>query len=63
MSVSLVHATISIDRLINASKDRVFSAWSDPAVRSQWGPPSDSEAIEFLKHDFRRGGMDVSLCG
>ena len=63
MTANIVHETISIDRLLSATKDQVFTAWSDPDARSQWGPPSDSEAIEFLEHDLRRGGMDVSMCG
>ena len=58
-----LHETITIDRLINASTEQVFSAWSDTTARTQWGPPSDTEAIKILESDFRRGGMDVSMCG
>ncbi len=60
---TLTHDTITIERTINASAQQVFNAWADPTARSQWGPPSDDEAIEFLENDFRVGGKDVSLCG
>jgi uncharacterized protein YndB with AHSA1/START domain len=60
---ALIHDTINIEKTINASTQQVFTAWTDPAARSAWGPPSDDEAIEFLESDFRVGGRDVSLCG
>ena len=63
MSEPLIHDTIAISRTINASVKRVFSAWEDPKARSQWGPPSDDEALEFLENDFRVGGLDVHRCG
>ncbi len=61
--VQVTHDTITIQRNIDASKATVFTAWSNPEARVQWGPPSDSEAIEYLETDFRVGGMDVSRCG
>lgn len=63
MSDLLVHETIAISRRIKASPDAVFSAWQSPKARSQWGPPSVDEAIQFLETDFRVGGRDISLCG
>lgn len=63
MMPNATHETIRISRRINASPEQVFSAWADPVARAQWGPPSDDEAIEFLEHDFRVSGKDVSLCG
>ena len=63
MSDPLIHDTIVISKTINASVEQVFSAWEDPKARSQWGPPSDDEALEFLENDFRVGGRDVHQCG
>ena len=63
MNDALVHDTIMITKIINAPAERIFSAWEDPAARSQWGPPSDDEAIEFLENDFRVGGVDIHQCG
>lgn len=60
---TLIHEQIAIAVAINASAQRVFDAWADPAARSVWGPPSGDEAIEFLATDFRIGGRDVSRCG
>lgn len=60
---ALLHDTITIKKTINASTREVFNAWADPAARSEWGPPSEDEAIEFVENDFRIGGRDVSWCG
>ncbi len=59
----LVHQTIAISRMVDAPTDAVFAAWEDPQARSQWGPPSDDEALAFVETDFRVGGTDVHLCG
>jgi len=59
----LVHETIAISKRIKACPDAVFSAWQSPKARSEWGPPSVDEAIQFLETDFRVGGRDISLCG
>ena len=63
MSADLNHDTIRIRKTIRASVEQVFAAWEDPAARSQWGPPSEDEAITFIENDFREGGLDVHLCG
>ncbi|MFA0813127.1 SRPBCC family protein [Microbulbifer epialgicus] len=63
MSQQLSHGTISISKTIKVPAEKVFSAWVDPKARSIWGPPSEDEAIEFLKDDFRVGGVDVHRCG
>lgn len=63
MNQDIVHETIDIRRTIDASPEHLFSAWERPDARVQWGPPSDDEAIKFIKNDFRVGGKDVSLCG
>ena len=54
---SVVHATFSLDRRLDASVDQAFEAWSVPAAKRRWfapGPGSDHEL------DFRVGGREVT---
>lgn len=53
---SIKHVTFAIERNYNASPERVFAAWADPAVKFQWFP----KAEEF---DFRVGGREISRGG
>ena len=51
---SVEHAEFVVERVYDASPDRVFAAWSDPQAKARWF--SDSEA-EF-ELDFRVGGWE-----
>ena len=46
---STEHATFSVERVYEASRERTFAAWSDPEAKAQWY--SDTE--EELELDFR----------
>jgi uncharacterized protein YndB with AHSA1/START domain len=55
---SVTHATFAIDRSFDASPERVFRAFSDPAAKSRWfGGPDEWEKSEH-KLDFRVGGSE-----
>ncbi len=43
-----------IKRVIRAKRDRVFAAWTNPEVMSEWFIPGDGKAI--VTNDFRLGG-------
>jgi len=46
-----------IERTYDASPERVFDAWSDPAAKARWfGPPEKPEGAYSL--DFRVGGSE-----
>ena len=51
---STEHATFSVERVYEASRERTFAAWSDPEAKAQWY--SDPE--EELELDFRVGGWE-----
>ena len=54
---STLHSTFVIRRTYEASPERVFDAWADPAAKSQWfGPPEKPEGSYSL--DFREGGRE-----
>jgi uncharacterized protein YndB with AHSA1/START domain len=54
------HGTFTLKRTWAASPARVFRAWADPQIKSQWftGPP-DEWALMRRSIDFRPGGTEV----
>ena len=52
---SAAHSTFVIERTYDAPAARVFAAWADAAVKSQWfGQPGDQDH----ELDFREGGRE-----
>jgi uncharacterized protein YndB with AHSA1/START domain len=52
---STTHATFVIERTYDASPQRVFDAWADPAAKTSWfGPPGKPN----YSLDFRVGGHE-----
>jgi uncharacterized protein YndB with AHSA1/START domain len=47
--------SLTIVRTINAPRERVFSAWTDPALLSQWFIPGTGFTVTAT-NDLRRGG-------
>lgn len=53
---SVLHDTFVIERVIPATKDRVFAAFSDPETKAKWfGAANSGVESEF---DFREGGRE-----
>ncbi|MGO9320133.1 MAG: SRPBCC family protein [Solirubrobacteraceae bacterium] len=52
---STTHATFVIERIYDASPQRVFDAWADPAAKAQWFGPSDKRDYSL---EFRVGGRE-----
>jgi uncharacterized protein YndB with AHSA1/START domain len=60
---SVTHATFTIERIYNASPERVFRAWADPEAKARWfGGPGEWVTTETAM-DFRVGGRDVNRTG
>jgi uncharacterized protein YndB with AHSA1/START domain len=60
---SVTHATFTIERNYDAPPKRVFNAFADPAIKTEWfaGPPEwDNQPGEF---DFRVGGRETNSGG
>jgi uncharacterized protein YndB with AHSA1/START domain len=53
---SVEHATFVVERIYEASRERVFAAWADPAAKARWYVDPDT-ALEL---DFRVGGWERS---
>jgi uncharacterized protein YndB with AHSA1/START domain len=55
---TIAHATIVMDRTLNAAPARVFAAWADVEARKRWSAPADNIRIEYEAADFREGGRE-----
>jgi uncharacterized protein YndB with AHSA1/START domain len=52
------HHTVVVRRRYDASVERVFRAWQDPAALQGWYTPGDdSWTARVLEHEFRVGGV------
>lgn len=47
---------VELNRTLHASIDRVFAAFSDPAMVAQWLRPSPDVVLTVLTFEFREGG-------
>jgi uncharacterized protein YndB with AHSA1/START domain len=52
---STTHSTFVIERTYDASPQRVFDAWADPAAKAQWFGPSDKPDYSL---ELRVGGRE-----
>ena len=46
---------LELVRLLNAPRERVFAAWTDPDKAARWWVPQDCELVSF-RMDVREGG-------
>ena len=51
---SIEHATFVVERVYDASLDRVFAAWSNPMAKARWYNGSEDD----YELDFRVGGWE-----
>ncbi len=52
-----------IERSFALPRDRLWHLLTDPAMRSQWGAPSDEDVLIVDASDLREGGRDLHRCG
>ena len=55
---TLVHDTMVIERTYSRTRERVFAAWRDPAIKRQWFLEGEGWRIEEYGLDFRVGGRE-----
>jgi len=55
-------ATLNFEREMAAPLAVLWEAWTAPAARAIWAPPSPAVTVEFLEAETRVGGREVSLC-
>jgi uncharacterized protein YndB with AHSA1/START domain len=63
MTLTTLHVTLVFEREIPAPVEKVFTAFSDPVTRTEWGAPSDTAVVIYDETDFREGGQDRFRCG
>ncbi len=54
------HASFVIERRYDASPQRLFAAWSDPAAKRRWFVEGEGWEIQSYELDFREGGAEKS---
>ncbi len=55
-------ATLTFERAVAAPVATLWQAWTAPAARAVWAPPTASATVEFVESDPQVGGREVSLC-
>ena len=50
--------TVHITRILNAPRERVWQAWTDPAELKKWWGPKDFTA-PYIENDLRTGGTSL----
>src|ERR1051325_6874585 len=55
---SVIHSTFVIERSYPKPPERVFSAFSDPAMKRRWFAEGKSHDVEEYQSDVRVGGGD-----
>ena len=64
---AVIHSTFSLERVYQASPDRVFAAWADPAAKARWFSPNGPHKLDFrvggqeVNHARSPGGQDISF--
>ena len=59
----VTHETLTFERTLKVTPQRVFAAYADVAARARWGVPSDTAAIVYSAANFTVGGQDDYRCG
>ena len=54
------HGSFVLERRYDASPQRVFAAWSDPAAKRAWFAEGEGWEIQSYELDFREGGKEAS---
>jgi uncharacterized protein YndB with AHSA1/START domain len=60
---SVTHATFSLEHVYDAPPGRVFTAWSDAAVKTRWFTGALDPSAGALTMDFRVGGTERAVNG
>jgi uncharacterized protein YndB with AHSA1/START domain len=55
---SVIHHTFVLERSYPVAPERVFAAFSDPALKRRWFVEGDHHTVEHYELDFRVGGCE-----
>jgi len=60
---SVIHSTFVVERVYDASPARVFNAFADPRIKTQWFNGPEEWGPDEHALDFRVGGIETSSGG
>jgi uncharacterized protein YndB with AHSA1/START domain len=60
MTTTTTHGTFVIERRYDATPQRAFAAWADPAAKRAWFAEGEGWDIHSFEFDFREGGAERS---
>jgi uncharacterized protein YndB with AHSA1/START domain len=58
---SVVHSTFVLERIYDASPERVFAAWGDPVAKNRWFAAVEDGEAPTMEVDFRVGGTERNV--
>ncbi len=56
---SSLHNSFNIERIYKATPERVFAAWSDPAIKARWFIGPGTWSVVKRELDFKVGGVEI----
>lgn len=61
--MKLCHDTLTIQRQMTASPEKVFRAYHDPSAREIWCVPSETGSFKIQTANVKSGGQEIAKCG
>jgi uncharacterized protein YndB with AHSA1/START domain len=58
---SVTHSTFVLERIYDASPERVFAAWGDPVAKNRWFAAVEDGNAPTMEVDFRVGGTERNV--
>jgi uncharacterized protein YndB with AHSA1/START domain len=61
MATATAVPVVTITRILNAPRERVFAAWTDPALMNQWFAPSEAFTVTASTDPRPGGSFDIEM--
>lgn len=61
--MNIHHETISMEKALPATPEKVFRAYVDSKAREKWSAPEPGTELRIIESDVRTGGSEVAKCG
>jgi uncharacterized protein YndB with AHSA1/START domain len=58
LQAAVVHSTFVIERAYRSTPDRVYEAFTNPAIKRRWFVEGEQHVVEHYEMDFQVGGLE-----